>query len=252
MYTNTNDTESRNHGADSADGIFTGAIGASETDLMGGSEEWIREQYAKIQAGSNARMAQERLKRISDNVRHVVPHEYMKLNFSNIRFPTDICSKVMQWMMDPKSILILMGPPGRGKTAIMTLIYRRFVLRWFEEMKWTTHHEITAKFKSFISSNTDANYYRQDLINYKFLFVDDFGNIEYNTDWQKDRVTELIYERSLDESKPTILSTNLTQREIIEKYGQRVDSRLFRNRNMIIDFTGLPDFRKTLEASNWS
>lgn len=234
------------------DGVHTGATGTAAASLVDGSPEWIQQQYDKIQATRNERMAQERLKRVTENVRLVVPTEYLSLTFANIRLPSHICSKIMAWMLDPQSILLLMGPPGRGKTAVMTLIYRKLVLRWFEEMKWTTHHEITAKFKSFIANNSDSNYYRQDLINYKYLFVDDFGNIEYNTDWQKDRVTELIYERSLDESKPTILSTNLSQREIVEKYGQRVDSRLFRNRNMIIDFSELPDYRKTQEISTWS
>ena len=133
----------------------------------------------------------------------------------------------------------------------MSLIYRQMVWEHFEQMKWTTHHEITTKLKQFISEHADDNYYKSDLMSYKYLFIDDFGNIEYNTGWQKDRVTEIIYERSLDPDKPTIISTNLTQQEVLEKYGARVDSRLFRNRNQIINFWECGDYRKTQEVNPW-
>lgn len=195
-------------------------------------------------------MQKEREKRIADNLKAVIPKEYDNKDLQNLVLPADISKTVFKWLYNPSPMLILMGPTGRGKTTLMAAIYKFLIHDYFEVMKWATHHEISQKFKSYISNNQDSSYYRSDLLDYKYLFIDDFGNVNYNTDWQKDLVTQLVHDRGLNEDKPTIISTNLTITEIRYKYEDRVDSRLFRNRNVVIDFSELPDYRKTYEASN--
>jgi DNA replication protein len=61
-------------------------------------------------------------------------------------------------------------------------------------------------------------------LNYKFLFLDDFG-AENTTDFAREQFFTILDIRC-QKQHPTYITTNLNPKEIREKYGERIFSRL--------------------------
>ena len=69
--------------------------------------------------------------------------------------------------------------------------------------------------------------YEQELLETDLLIIDDLG-VEFSTQFTVSCVYNIINSRMLSR-KPTIISTNLTARELEEKYTQRITSRIIGN-----------------------
>ncbi|MBQ5824988.1 MAG: ATP-binding protein, partial [Clostridia bacterium] len=69
--------------------------------------------------------------------------------------------------------------------------------------------------------------YLQELLDTDLLIIDDLG-VEFSTQFTVSCVYNIINSRILSR-KPTIISTNLTARELEDKYTQRITSRIIGN-----------------------
>ena len=132
--------------------------------------------------------------------------------------------QVVDWMHDTKGKgLALFGSVGRGKTVINTFILPvLFRLGWNKVIMSKTTMELT-----------------RELINYRWaLSIDDIGteNIVNDFGTKTDIVTEAI-NYAEHNSKLLFLTGNLTEKELISRYGLRTFDRIKRLCKIVI-FTG--------------
>jgi len=148
-------------------------------------------------------------------------HDRMAHNLKLIRnFAEDFSTDKMQ-------NLLLMGSTGLGKTHLSSAVARRVIDRGYD-VQYVTAVGMLADFEyqRFGSSiNGDdgenvARYYDCDL-----LIIDDLGT-EVINQFTLSCIYNVINIR-LTRKKSTVISTNLMQRELQDKYWDRVTSRLF-------------------------
>lgn len=123
--------------------------------------------------------------------------------------------------------LKLTGEPGTGKTYFMMALIRellenkrihRGMLRFINAMD--LDERVDEEFKKY----GVATYFIQCLKEDYFLFIDDFG-IERSKERAERNYYSLLDDR-LANQKPTVISTNLNEEEILNNYGARIHSRL--------------------------
>lgn len=154
--------------------------------------------------------------------------------------------KVVSWLMAPKykTTLFLQGVPGSGKTSIMNaigLVYSK------EHKTYSTctakgiydHHDLFLKGEN----NLYAYYKEKDTLLIDDLGVEPIDFKHYGTDFYP--IQELIDFRYKNQLT-TIMTTNLNDRQIYRRYGERCDDR-FDEMCTFILFPG-PSFRKLLSA----
>lgn len=80
------------------------------------------------------------------------------------------------------------------------------------------------------------------MIDGEFLIIDDVGSSTKITEWREEILFAIIDER-YNSMKPTIVTSNFTQKEFLEKYHPRIHSRLFSKENTVIEVLDGIDFR---------
>ena len=150
--------------------------------------------------------------------------------------------KTLEWIKNPKNFLVLIGPPGTGKTYFCSAILAEMVGK-FNSIRAHDERSLLTRIRKSISGTETGDYldYLHGLINDEFLIIDDIGSSGY-TDWRGEILMEAIdyrYESML----PTVLTSNLTRQEFLNIYGRRIESRIFATENLIIDLTGTSSYR---------
>ena len=83
------------------------------------------------------------------------------------------------------------------------------------------------------------------MLDYDFIMLDDLGSAGIN-EWRKEIIFETI-DRRYESENPTVITSNLTRKEILENFGPRTYSRLFAKENLILEFHEAKDLRKREE-----
>ncbi|MFJ9386988.1 ATP-binding protein [Peribacillus sp. NPDC101481] len=139
--------------------------------------------------------------------------------------------------------LTIMGPPGTGKTHLVTAIARTLKEQEFLVMLLTTGallSKIKATYQKGASQTEEGifNYLRKaDL-----LVLDDLGSEARSKDefdWSKNKLFEII---NLRIGKPTIYTSNFNEQHLPTAIGERAFSRLYNNNKFIELVTD--DYRK--------
>lgn len=149
--------------------------------------------------------------------------------------------KIIDWIREDKNFLVLLGPPGVGKTyfcsAILSWIYGKVpTFRYWHEREFFT------RIRGVIRD--DSGEYSKEVENMlddHFIMYDDLGCCGVS-EWRKEILLSLIdirYESQL----PTIITTNLTQKAIQSSLGPRSASRMFDCTNLLIDMSSMKDRR---------
>ena len=129
---------------------------------------------------------------------------------------------------DPKTSpsILLMGGTGLGKTHLSSAVARE-VIEKGNDVFYTGAIDLFSQFEiqRFKSYNNEPNelierYFESDL-----LIIDDLGT-EMINQFSVSTLYNLLNDR-LSRKKPTIVSTNLSQDEIMKKYTDRITSRMF-------------------------
>lgn len=137
---------------------------------------------------------------------------------------------IADWLSDNKGKgLLLAGSCGRGKTLVATRILPLF---------FAERNLIYSIYNSY-----DLNRKQKEVFSSHILCIDDLGieneSVQYGE--RKNVFVELI-DLVEKKGKLIVITTNLTQTEIEEKYGTRTIDRLF-SCCQIVDFSG-PSLRK--------
>lgn len=199
------------------------------------TERWkIRNEYDRYHKDENGNpyLTKERLA----YVKEILAHQYNLLVQRRGMTPrqrTDsTLDKVVNFLTNPatRTSLLLLGTPGTGKTTFMRAAFMTIGFLYREEIgsrkltsRWTKASELGALLK------TDKDAYKA-IKDATILCIDDLGfngESEVVNDYGvKARPIEDIIEHRYDRQLMTICTSNLTEGEIREKYGERIYSRI--------------------------
>jgi DNA replication protein DnaC len=142
--------------------------------------------------------------------------------------------KILDWIKGRKNMLILLGNPGCGKTYCIAAI-ANYIVDVSPEIRLFTEDSFMKKLHSSMASKEDYHSELHRLCESEFLVYDDLGSTG-QTDFRKEVVFELCDKR-YGNMLPTIISSNLTRKDIGEIYHPRIISRIFAKENTIIEMS---------------
>lgn len=143
-----------------------------------------------------------------------------------MRANLEICKGYAKSFNANASSLLMIGGTGLGKTHLSTAIAREVIEKGFD-VQYVTAQGLISDFnlerfhKSFSDNQSKTDRYFEC----ELLIIDDFGT-EENTQFSAATFYNLINTRT-SRSLPTIINTNIRQNAIVERYTERVASRLF-------------------------
>jgi DNA replication protein DnaC len=123
--------------------------------------------------------------------------------------------------------LLLCGSTGLGKTHLSSAIAKRVIERGYD-VKYESVQNILSdfehdRFRSGYGAELDER--SHVYLEAELLIIDDLGTEMTNTFTVS--VLYQIVNTRINQGRPTVISTNLTQKELRERYGDRVASRIF-------------------------
>ncbi len=127
-------------------------------------------------------------------------------------------TQIYQWLCSQKKNIIFYGGPGSGKTHSGLALLRYF----YEKKLWVRHlhdYQIPEKGK-----NLGVNYLKEIYGGCDRLMIDDFG-LGSVPEWEVPYYFSILDMR-FNQSKPTIITTNLNESELEKKFTKRILSRL--------------------------
>jgi len=138
--------------------------------------------------------------------------------------------------------VMLMGPSGLGKTYLMHAIAKVLLQRGFNVLMISAYKFLEAARKAYVTgSTTDID----TLMEADILMIDDMGAEPLMENITITQWFNLVNERQLA-GKATLISTNLSDRELRTRYTERIASRLLNQReSLILQFRG-EDVRRSM------
>lgn len=166
---------------------------------------------------------------------------YSSATLSDSKLPIEDQKKVSQWMKFGTGFLVYLGAPGCGKTHFCHAIFNdsEKIERYKYKRLWK-ESDFFSRLRSSLSLG-DYNSEMKFMVDDDLVIYDDLGSVGHN-EWRNEVIFSFIDFR-YQYAKPTVITSNLPENEILNKIGSRVHSRLFAKENTILDF-GKIDFRK--------
>ncbi|MBO4884242.1 MAG: ATP-binding protein [Clostridia bacterium] len=121
--------------------------------------------------------------------------------------------------------LLLMGNTGLGKTFLLNCIRNALVARGFAPVKATGYRMFEAMHGAHFGETEKREEFRE-LIACDILLIDDLGTEPMMQNITREYLFMLLNER-LAEGRRTVMATNLTPGDLLNRYGERLFSRLF-------------------------
>lgn len=149
-----------------------------------------------------------------------------------------MCEKYAnEYPRNERANVLLYGLGGVGKTFLLNCIFARIIERGFSGVRITAYRLHEAMRKKHIGSEEDAQAY-DELIEAPLLMIDDLGTEPMLRGITVEYLFTLLNERCAAR-RHTVIATNLRPKEILERYGERVSSRLMdKSRSMLIEMRG--------------
>lgn len=135
--------------------------------------------------------------------------------------------------------LMIMGSPGTGKTFLCNCIAKELI----DARKFVVYLTASSLFEIFEKNtygskktkrdfSVDAELYHfSNLFDADLLIIDDLGS-EISNSFTVAKIFELLNKRMIY-GAPTLISTNLSMRDLENKYTQRIISRIFGDYNIV-------------------
>lgn len=146
-------------------------------------------------------------------------------------------------MANPKHFLVYCGSPGIGKTFLCSALTEWAFNKFGNDWRYWKENDLLKRLRDSMDSiKGDYLDVLKYMIDAEFLIIDDVGSSTKETPWREE-VLFFILDFRYNNLKPTIITSNFSQQEFLEKYQKRVHSRLFSNDNIIIEIPNGVDFR---------
>lgn len=155
-----------------------------------------------------------------------IPKRYRNCSFDTFNANVSTASAYntcVGWDKEPPSIFLI-GPPGTGKTHLMTAIGRKALENGAKPNTihfWSVLDLMTHIKRGWNNHEDDP---LRDVRNVQLLLLDDLG-MEIVRDWVFQELLNLFCHR-YNEELATCLSSNLTEEQLLDRYGPAVFSRL--------------------------
>ncbi len=142
-----------------------------------------------------------------------------------------------------KSVLVLCGPNGCGKTHIARSIFRYCSLaqrKAYETRKWNDYpNSLFLRWPAVMDCIRARNYLVvEDAMNQSLVVLDDIGADADQWDDGKDKLCQILGRR---EKMFTVITTNILPQFWSEKFEPRIEDRLLRN-SIVKDMTGVTSY----------
>ena len=140
-----------------------------------------------------------------------------------------------KWCNCPSSAylnIVLTGKTGVGKTFLMECMANELIKNG-NIVFWTSAfnlNQLLLKYHTTFDDNKTN--YVSNLLEAEYLFVDDLGCEPTLKNVTVEGIYNVLAER-IENNKKTIISTNLNLKEIQDKYGERIFSRLLNKSNSL-------------------
>ena len=136
----------------------------------------------------------------------------------------ELVAQGIDWINQPVSS-VLTGDAGRGKTHFSLCLAKEAVRKFgISNVIWFKSKRLDDEIVSCTKEFGSASYKIKTLSDVDILFIDDFG-MDRSTERAERDYYEIIDTR-WENYKVTVLSTNLTPKQIEKVYGARIYSRL--------------------------
>lgn len=111
-------------------------------------------------------------------------------------------------------------------------------------MRYWNERDIFERIRNLIGSDMKGDYMKEVsyILDDYLLIIDDMGSAGFN-DWRREIWLEIIDSR-YSSQLPTLITSNLTNKQIKEQMGERAYSRLMNKENTFIDMHGEADLRQ--------
>ncbi len=133
----------------------------------------------------------------------------------------DFCKGYCEGFGDSADSVLFLGSAGLGKTHLSLAIANEVIGRGYQVI-YNTAQNLFLKLEEEYFSHS-GNAYADALLECDLLILDDLGT-EFCTSFTQSALYNIVNTRIL-RRKPTIISTNLSLKEIEEKYTARISSR---------------------------
>ena len=160
----------------------------------------------------------------------------------------EFCKKYASQFKKNSPSLLMTGSTGLGKTHLSLAIAKEVIEKGFGVIYGSAQNIISKvekeKFRGYQNSSdeTERHYIDCDL-----LIIDDLGT-EYLTSFSSATIYNIVNSRIMM-NKPTIISTNLSMKELEKNYSQRMVSRIIGN-NIRLEFLGSDIRQKIMFKKN--
>ncbi len=145
------------------------------------------------------------------------------------------CKKYADEFSKNSPNLLMTGSTGLGKTHLSLAIAREVINKGYGVIYGSTQNMVSKMEKEKFKNFRDENESEQHFIDCDLLIIDDLGT-EYSTAFSNAAIYNVINSRIIM-GKTTIISTNLSMRELEKNYTQRMISRIIGN-NIWLEFLG--------------
>lgn len=188
------------------------------------------------------------LERSADEIRRLqrelIGKRYEGASLSGCSFGNggDDAKNVLDWMKSGKNFLVVMGPPGVGKTYFCSALIE-WIAKKHSFFRYWHEKDFFTRLRGIVRDNSgewskEIEYIMDD----DFIMYDDLG-FEGINDWRKGVILSMIDFR-YESMKPTVITTNLNKKFIYDHLGNRTYSRIFDKSNLIIDMSEMKDRRQ--------
>lgn len=142
-----------------------------------------------------------------------------------------------------KNILVFTGATGTGKSCLASAIARKAVLERGKSALVLTAYEFNSTcLNTHLAPIEDKERMLHDILSADFLVIDDLG-----TEPMLKNVTleylQLVLDERIIHGRSTIITTNFSEKQLKESYGERIFSRLSDTRHALIRRIPGKDFR---------
>ena len=155
----------------------------------------------------------------------IPPKENMKSPYEQMSGVLANCKKYAENFSHDSNSLLFQGAPGLGKTHLSLAIAKSAIDKGYGVI-YVSAPAMLLKIENERFGNRDnaKNDTEQLIMNCDLLIIDDLGT-EFSTRFTVSAIYNIINSRMIT-SKPTIISTNLSVKELQEKYNDRTVSRI--------------------------
>ncbi len=138
---------------------------------------------------------------------------------------------------------MIIGPVGTGKTYLCSALVDA-MLDKVNSFRAHRERDIFSRLRMGIEDKSKGDYlgHLHALLDDHFCIIDDVGAQKHN-EWRQEVLLEMVDYRYYSQ-RPTVFTSNLTKKEFLEIWGERITDRLFAKQNLMIDFSDMPNLRE--------